>query len=414
MTDKLYNTCTLADGLRVIHRPTPSPVVFCGYAVNAGTRDEREGEEGMAHFCEHMTFKGTARRRPWHVLNCLESVGGELNAFTTKEDTVYHAAVLRDDVARAVDLLTDVVFHSVYAQHEIDKEVEVICDEIESYNDSPSDLVYDDFEQRLFQGHPLGRNILGRAEQLRTYTQAQAEAFTRRYYQPANAVFFASGDVDFGRLVRLLERAERRQGSTSVADVARWRAATPLPDYRPTAEERHMDTHQAHVMLGTRAYAATDPRRMALYLLNNLLGGPGMNARLNVSLRERNALVYTVESTMVSYTDTGLWSVYFGCDPGDVGRCMRLVRREMDRVLSAPLSPAQLRAAKKQLKGQIGVASDARESQALEFARTYLHYGRCRDTQALLQTIDRLTSDDLLAVARELFDAARLTTYRIV
>lgn len=414
MTNKLYNTCTLADGLRVIHRPSASPVVFCGYAVNAGTRDEREGEEGMAHFCEHMTFKGTARRRPWHVLNCLESVGGELNAFTTKEDTVYHAAVLRDDVARAVDLLTDVVFHSVYAQHEIDKEVEVICDEIESYNDSPADLVYDDFEQRLFAGHPLGRNILGRADQLRTYTQAQAEAFTSRYYQPANAVFFAYGDVDFGRLVRLLERAPRRQGSTSVADVARWRASVPLPEYCPVSAERHMDTHQAHVMLGTRAYAATDPRRMALYLLNNLLGGPGMNARLNVSLRERNALVYTVESTMVSYTDTGLWSVYFGCDPGDVSRCMRLVRRELDRVLSAPLSPAQLRAAKKQLKGQIGVASDARESQALEFARTWLHYGRCRDTQALIQTIDRLTSDDLLSVARVLFDAERLTTYRIV
>lgn len=410
----IYNTCTLPDGLRVIHLPSASPVVYCGYAVNAGTRDERPGEEGMAHFCEHVSFKGTRRRRPWHILNCLESVGGELNAFTTKEDTVYHAAVLREHIGRAVDLLTDIVFHSVYAQTAIDKEVEVICDEIESYNDSPADLVYDDFEQRVFAQHPLGRNILGRAEQLRTYTSAQALDFVCRYYQPANAVFFAYGDIDFRRLVRLLERAERRTGPTSVADVAAWRRAVPLPDYRPSAFCRHMDTHQAHVMLGCRAYAATDCRRMALYLLNNVLGGPGMNARLNVSLRERNALVYTVESTMATYTDAGLWSIYFGCDAQDVARCMRLVRRELDRVMQAPLSPSQLRAAKKQLKGQIGVATDARETFALDFARTYLHYGRTRDVQERLAEIDRLTADDLLLVARELFASSRLTTFQIV
>lgn len=412
-----YNTHTLADGLRVIHLPSASPVVYCGYAVNAGTRDERPGEEGMAHFCEHITFKGTSRRRAWHILNCLESVGGDLNAFTNKEDTVYHAAVLREHVARAVDLLTDIVFHSTYPQAEIDKEVGVICDEIESYNDSPADLVYDDFENAVFAGHPLGHNILGRAAQLRTYTSADAAAFTARLYQPANAIFFAYGDVDFGRLVRLLERADRHRGAgvpaASVETVARQRSALPLPAYVPSGRTRHMDTHLAHVMVGNRAYDVHDDRRMALYLLNNILGGPGMNARLNVSLRERAALVYTVESSMVSYSDTGLWTTYFGCDPKDTARCLRLVRRELDRVADRPLTDSQLRAAKKQLKGQIGVACDSRENFALDFARGFLHYGWQRDVDRLLTRVDEVSADAVLQVARELFAPDRMTTYII-
>ncbi len=409
-----YNTHTLSDGLRVIHLPSASPVVYCGYAVNAGTRDERPGEEGMAHFCEHITFKGTSRRRAWHILNALESVGGDLNAFTNKEDTVYHAAVLKEHVARAVDLLTDIVFHSTYPQAEVEKEVGVICDEIESYNDSPAELVYDDFENVLFAGHPLGHNILGREAQLRTYGPEQARAFTRRLYRPANAVFFAYGDVDFDRLVRLLEKAERcPSDGISVESVARDRAQAVLPAYSPGVHVHHMDTHLAHVMTGGRAYDVHDSRRMALYLLNNILGGPGMNARLNVSLRERNALVYTVESTLVSYSDTGLWATYFGCDPKDERRCLRLVRRELDRVMSAPLTDSQLRAAKKQLKGQIGVSCDSRESFALDFARGYLHYGWERDVTSLLSRIEAVTAEEVQQVACETFDPAVMTTYTI-
>ena len=424
-----YNTHTLANGLRIIHLPSAQPVVYCGYAVGAGTRDEELGrEEGMAHFCEHITFKGTERRSSMQILGHLESVGGDLNAFTNKEETVYHAAVLKENIDRAVDLLTDIVFHSTYPQAEIDKEVEVIVDEIESYNDSPAELVYDLFENAVFGGHPLGHNILGTAEKLRRYTTADALRFTRRYYRPENSVFFAYGDVDFRKLVRLLERANAADAAAeSVAAVSlppqqsaisdnsccgggKDTAAALLPPYVAQHIEHHMDTHLAHVMLGTRAYDVHDERRIALYLLNNILGGPGMTARLNVSLRERNALVYTVESMAQSYSDTGLWAVYFGCDPKNVKRCLRLIRRELDKVMQRPLSDAQLRSAKRQIRGQIGIACDSRESFALDFAKSYLHYGWRKDVTALCERIDALTAADLQRVAQDLFAEERLTT----
>ena len=424
-----YNTHTLANGLRIIHLPSAQPVVYCGYAVGAGTRDEELGrEEGMAHFCEHITFKGTERRSSMQILGHLESVGGDLNAFTNKEETVYHAAVLKENIDRAVDLLTDIVFHSTYPQAEIDKEVEVIVDEIESYNDSPAELVYDLFENAVFGGHPLGHNILGTAEKLRRYTTADALRFTRRYYRPENSVFFAYGDVDFQKLVRLLERANAADAAAeSVAAVSlppqqsaisdnsccgggKDTAAALLPPYVAQHIEHHMDTHLAHVMLGTRAYDVHDERRIALYLLNNILGGPGMTARLNVSLRERNALVYTVESMAQSYSDTGLWAVYFGCDPKNVKRCLRLIRCELDKVMQRPLSDAQLRAAKRQIRGQIGIACDSRESFALDFAKSYLHYGWKQDVTALCERIDALTAADLQRVAQDLFAEERLTT----
>ena len=412
-----YNTHTLCNGLRIIQLPSASPVVYCGYAVAAGTRDEQPSREGMAHFCEHITFKGTERRSSMKILGYLESVGGDLNAFTNKEETVYHAAVLRDNIDRAVDLLTDIVFHSTYPQAEIDKEVEVIVDEIESYNDSPAELIYDLFENAIYKGHPLGHNILGSADVLRTYTTEDALQFTRRLYRPDNAVFFAYGDIKFDKLVRLLEKAHdmgcadgnaAADGNTAPLSL---RDTTPsaMPAYTPQSISQHMDTHLAHVMLGTRAYDVHDPRRIALYLLNNILGGPGMNARLNISLRERNALVYTVESMMQSYSDTGLWAVYFGCDPRNTNKCLRLIRRELDRVMQHPLSESALNAAKKQIRGQIGIACDARESFALDFAKTYLHYGWKKDVTALCNRIDALTASDLQQVAQETFAEERMT-----
>jgi predicted Zn-dependent peptidase len=405
-----YNTHTLPCGLRIIHLPSDSPVTVCGYGINAGSRDELPGEEGLAHFCEHVTFKGTQRRRAWHVLNCLERVGGELNAFTGKEDTVYYAMLLREHLPRAIDLLTDIVFHSEYPQREIDKEVAVICDEIESYNDSPAELIYDDFENLVFKDHPLGHHILGQAEHLRTYTTVDALRFTHRYYRPENAVFFVSGGEDFSRIVRLLEKAtaDFPAAAPLIPDLE----ATPLrPNGQaPQSQEIHRSTHQAHVLVGCRAFDVHHPLRMPLYLLNNLLGGPGMNTRLNLSLRERRGLVYTVESSMVSYSDTGLWSVYFGCDSHDVNRCLRLVRGELDRLMRLPLTPRQLGDAKRQLKGQIGLACDNRESFALSFGKSFLHYGWERDIDALYRKIDGITAEDLHQVATQLFAPERLTT----
>ena len=404
-----YNTATLPNGLRIIHLPSSSPVVYCGYGINAGTRNELHGEEGVAHFCEHTTFKGTEHRRAWHIINCLETVGGDINAFTNKEDTVYYAAILKEHTAKAVDLLSDIVFHSRYPQAEIDKEIEVICDEIESYNDSPAELIYDLFENIIFAGHPLGHNILGEASQLRTYTTETALAFTSRYYKPQNAIFFAYGDIDFKRLVSLLKRTTKGFPASSpvIGDAG---IVAPLPPYEPQEKIIDKGTHQSHVMIGNRAYSVHDERRMALYLLNNILGGPGMNARLNLSLRERHGLVYTVESSMVSYSDTGVWCVYFGCDPHDVARCRRLVMKELQRVTEKPLSTAQLNAAKRQIKGQLGVACDNRESFALDFGKSFLHYGWEKDIHNLFKRIDALTAEQIQQVAQETFAPERLTT----
>lgn len=404
----LYNTMTLSNGLRVIHQPSDSNVVYCGYELNVGTRNEEPGYEGMAHFCEHVSFKGTKRRKSWHISNALESVGGDLNAYTNKEDTVYYAAVLKEHTARAIDLLTDIVFYSTYPQAEIDKEVEVICDEIESYNDSPAELIYDEFENLLFANHALGHNILGTAERVRSFKTADAQRFTQRYYRPENSIFFLYGDVDFKRVVRLLERAtsDFAPSKPIIEPVLN----QPLPLNMPDFIEKNHGTHQAHVMVGTRGYDIHDKRRMSLYLLNNLLGGPGMNARLNLSLRERHGLVYTVESSMVSYCDTGVWAIYFGCDPKDVGRCLKLVHKELDRVIQKPLSDTQLRAVKKQIKGQIGVACDNRESFALDFGKSYLHYGWERDLNSLFRHIDEVTAESMQQVAAELMQQERLTT----
>ena len=446
-----YNTYTLDNGLRIIHLPSDSKVVYCGYQINAGTRNEEPGEEGLAHFCEHVTFKGTERRKAWHILNCLESVGGDLNAYTNKEGTVYYSAILKEHIARAVDLLTDIVFHSVYPQAEIDKEVEVICDEIESYNDSPAELIYDEFENIIFKGSPLGHNILGTAEQVRSFKTEDALRFTRKLYRPDNAIFFAYGDIDFKKLVKLIRKALADDDSGKLAENAANSvgklAEEKLPqisqitqisgdensitteksvssvksvgpeNYPSVGKEiagqtivMQKNTHQAHVMIGTRAYDVNDSRRMPLYLLNNMLGGPGMNAKLNLALREHNGLVYTVESTMVAYGDTGIWSIYFGCDEHDVKRCLRLVRKELDKFMQKPLSEAQLKAAKKQIKGQVGVACDNRENVALDFGKSFLHYGWEKNVDRLYKQVDEITAEQIQAVAQELFDKDRLTT----
>ncbi len=454
-----YNTHTLDNGLRIIHLPSDSKVVYCGYQINAGTRDEEPGEEGLAHFCEHVTFKGTERRKAWHILNCLESVGGDLNAYTNKEGTVYYSAILKEHIARAVDLLSDIVFHSVYPQAEIDKEVEVICDEIESYNDSPAELIYDEFENILFKGSSLGHNILGTAEQVRSFTTEDALRFTRKLYRPDNAIFFAYGDIDFKKLVKLIGRAladnesdklaaeklpqisqitqisrdenpvateKSVESVESVESVGPKNYSSVGPKNYPSVEPKNYpsvgnemagqtivmekNTHQAHVMIGTRAYDVNDDRRMPLYLLNNILGGPGMNAKLNLALREHNGLVYTVESTMVAYGDTGTWSIYFGCDEHDIKRCLRLVRKELDRMMEKPLSDSQLKAAKKQIKGQIGVACDNRENFALDFGKSFLHYGWEKNVDRLYEQVEAITSQQIQDVARELFDKNRLIT----
>ncbi|MCS2669224.1 insulinase family protein [Bacteroides fragilis] len=400
-----YNIHTLSNGLRIIHEPSSSKVAYCGFAVDAGTRDEAENEQGMAHFVEHLIFKGTRKRKAWHILNRMENVGGDLNAYTNKEETVIYSAFLTEHFGRALELLADIVFHSTFPQNEIEKETEVIIDEIQSYEDTPSELIFDDFEDMIFRNHPLGRNILGRPDLLKKFRSEDAMAFTSRFYQPSNMVFFVLGDFNFQKIVR---QVEKLLVDLPLVTVENQRTIPPL--YVPEQLVVHKEPHQAHVMIGSRGYNAYDDKRTALYLLNNILGGPGMNSRLNVSLRERRGLVYTVESNLTSYTDTGAFCIYFGTDPEDVDTCLKLTYKELKRMRDVKMTSSQLMAAKKQLIGQIGVASDNNENNALGMAKTFLHYNKYESSESVFRRIEALTAEGLLEVANEMFAEEYLST----
>ena len=405
-----YSTHTLFNGLRIIHAPSPTNVTYCGFAVDAGTRDELPHEQGMAHFVEHLIFKGTTRRKPWHILNRMENVGGELNAYTNKEETMIYSAFLKEHFSRAVELLADIVFHSTYPQQEIDKEVEVIIDEIQSYDDSPSELIFDDFEELIFPSHPLGRNILGKPDLLRSFKSEDALHFVGRYYKPTNMVFFVLGDIDFKKVVRTVEKYT---SDIPYSEVENYKRIAPQA-YKPAILNVHKDTHQAHVMIGGRGYSAYQDQRTGLYLLNNILGGPGMNSRLNVSLREKRGLVYTVESNLTSYTDTGTFCIYFGCDLDDADYCTELVYKELKKMRNKKLTTSQLAAAKKQIIGQIGVAGDNFENNSLDMAKCFLHYKKYEEKEEVFRRIQELTSSQLLDIANEMFaeDYLSVLSYR--
>lgn len=398
------NSLTLNNGLRVVYASSPTNTVYLGLALNAGTRDEKDGESGMAHFAEHLSFKGTDRRTSRQIITYMESVGGDLNAFTGKEETVYYCTCQKEHFSRAMDLLFDVAFHSKYPQEEMDKEVEVVIDEIESYNDSPSELIYDDFEAMLFQGHPLGRSILGNAERLRAYKTEDVQSYTSRLYVPSNAVLFVYGNVSEKEILRRIpDDVLSEAGQRIVTDE------TILRPYAPQSKVIEKDTHQAHIMMGARAFGGTHPKHLALFLANNILGGPGLSSRLNLALREKRGLVYTVESTLTTYTDTGVWAIYFGCDHHDTEKCKRIVKRELQRLCDAPLSEKALNAAKRQIIGQIALSYDNFESVAIGMGKRMLHYGRTQTKEQFIARIQALTAEQVWDAAKEIFNPENLT-----
>lgn len=410
------NTYQLENGLRIIQIPSPTNVAYCGISIDAGTRDEENGEEGMAHFCEHMMFKGTQRRKAWHIINRMEAVGGDLNAYTNKEETVVYSAFMKEHFERAAELIFDIVFHSTYPQHEIDKECEVIVDEIESYNDSPAELIFDHFENLIYENHSLGHDILGTADNVRRFKTEDALRFSRRLYRPEKMVFFVFGNIDFKKVKKVAEKhiesiqaAEKKEAVEKIETETTKKVETfQSIGHGVQIEER--GTHQAHVMIGRAAYGSKDPKRIALYFLNNILGGPGMNSRLNIALREHNGLVYTAESTLTNYTDTSTWAIYFGCDPENIDKCLRIVRKELDKLMESPLNDRVFNAALKQIKGQIGVACDNFESYALDTAKAYLHYNKFEGMEDTFKHLKELTPSLLQEVAKEIFDAKGLNT----
>jgi predicted Zn-dependent peptidase len=388
---------TLNNGLRMVHMQTESKVAYCGFAINAGARDEHPDEYGLAHFVEHMLFKGTVRRKAWHILNRMENVGGDLNAYTSKEETFIYSVFMEKDFERAVDLMSDLIINSQFPENELNKERDIIIDEILSYEDSPSELIFDDFENLLFDGHPLGHHILGNKRSLASFDPASGLSFIKRFYTAGNMVFFSMSKTDFKQIRSVAEKY--------LAAVPAQKPATDraIPhDVTPLRTEEKKKTHLCHVITGGRTYDMYDEKRYPLFLLNNILGGPGMNSRLNVSLREKHGLVYTVESNITSYTDTGVFSIYFGTDPKNRERAVSLVEKELSALRTKKLSDVQLAAAKKQAIGQLGVASDQKESLFLGLGKSFLHYNSYEMLPDVFRKIESITSGQIAETAGDI------------
>ena len=385
---------TLPNGLRLVHLTTASQVAWCGLAVNAGSRDEQEGHYGLAHFVEHTIFKGTTHRRAWHILNRMERVGGELNAYTTKEGTMLYSVFPQEHLARAVDLLADLVQWSVFPQEELDRERDVVLEEAASYRDTPSDAVYDDFEDLLLAGSELGHNILGRKEDLERLTRDDCMQYLKTLYVPNNMAFFSVGPE---RPERVFGLAEKHFGGMSHSMIPRQRTAPQtVPPFKHVIQ---IGTHQAHTIVGARVPAMGHPLRHSLMLLNNILGGPGMNSLLNVELRERRGYVYTVESTLTLLSDCGWLEIYLGCDPDDVKSSLRVIERITHRLSNELLPERRLEAYKKQYCGQLLVAADSAEFLAMRAGRGLLYHGSVATVDDTIASIQAVTPQDIAQAA---------------
>jgi len=408
----MIHTKTFACGLQFAFRRTKSQVAYSALAIRSGTRNEPEAFSGIAHMTEHMLFKGTSKRTPQQISNRLEMLGGELNAYTAKEETVLYSTVLKEDTAKAVDLLFELAFTSTYPQKELDKERCVVIDEINMYKDSPSECIFEEFERLLFEPSPLARPILGTTRSLKKIDSAALRAYVGENFRPENMCIAIVGNMTPQRAERIaLQAVEKYVPSGYQPAPAPGRPqAAPLSACPRFQQEMAKKNHQINCIIGTTAFSYYDPRRMELILLANLLGGPGANSRLNQRLREKNALVYAIDASFTQFADNGSFLVYFGCEKPNLERCIALVHEELAHVCSKPLSETALRAAKKQLLGQLAVASDNGESQALSMAKSMLVFGEVIPDEEVRRRIDAITPQSLLQVAQDVLAKERLST----
>jgi len=405
----------LPNGLKIVHRQTLSPVIYTGVMVGAGTRDEESEENGMAHYIEHCVFKGCSQtgKQGAHnvsareIINRIEGIGGEINAYTTKEETTYYAAVPREHFDATLRLIGNMVLHPTFPKKETDLEVGVILDEIESYNDSPSELIYDDFEHLLFDAHPLGQPVLGSKKTLRhiSRTPRYAAEWVKAHYRPEHMVVFVQGDVSFKRVCRI---AEELFGSLVTGQEGQKRQQPVVSAGQTATYKRH--THQTHIMLGGKAYPLGHEKQLTLYLMNNILGGGSLNSRLNMSLREMKGLVYTIESQYTPLSDTGYWNIYMATEPQHQEQCIALVLNELKRLRDERLSSLQLSRAIKQLHGQMAIAAENRENNALAMAKQMLYKGEAPTWEEIFPTIARITAAELQDVANEIYQEAKTDT----
>ena len=400
-----YLWCALPSGLRVVYRYADSNVSYCGFVINAGTRDEVCGKEGLAHYVEHMLFKGTNKHKAIHILNCMERVGGEINAFTSKEETVVYTVSLEPDLKRAVTLMSDIIQNSSFPESESVKEKEVIVDEINSYLDNPAELIFDEFENLLFKNHALGHNILGDEASLERISLRDGLSFVSEFYTQSNMVFFFSGKTKFDKVVKIVSEAAEGVRTQKV-ELAR---QAPLAVIRFDKHEE-CDNYQSHAIMGGRCYSIYDKERFNIFLLNNILGGPGMNSMLNVALREKRGYVYNVEANITGYSDTGLFTIYFGTDRKNVEKCFDIIRKKLNELKNKEFSSQKLNDAKRQYIGQLTIGRENRENLAVASGKALLFHNRCTTLADTIKRIESITAKDLMECANVVYADENLST----
>ncbi len=404
MVETNFLTHILSNGIRLIHKPTDSPVGHLGILINTGSRDEQPEEHGLAHFIEHSVFKGTKNRRAFHVLSRIEDVGGELNAYTTKEETTLYCTFLTEFYERTSELLSDILFNSTYPEKELKREKEVVLEEINSYKDSPSELIFDEFEELVFNDHPIARNILGTPSNLNAFNRESILRFVENNYHTDQMIISSVGKIEFPQLVKMIEK-HFGQAESRLRLNGRQRFETYAPQNRTVKK----NTFQSHCMLGNIAYDVHHPRRIAMVLLNNIVGGQAMNSRLNMALRERKGMAYNIESGYTSYTDTGLFSVYFGTDHENLEKATDLVLKEFKLLREKRLGVMQFSKAQKQLMGQIAISTENHEDLMLTIGKSYMLFDRVDTVRTIFKKIEAITPEDLLVVANEILDDNRMS-----
>lgn len=383
----------------------PNLVAHCGLIINAGSRDEEQTEHGLAHFIEHMLFKGTERRKAYHILSRLEDRGGELNAYTTKEETAIHASFLKEDYPVALEIIGDILFHSTFPGKEIEKEKDVVLEEINSYKDSPSELIFDDFEELIFKDAAIGRPILGKSESVRAFNRSSITNFIKKNYFTDQMVLCSTGNILPSRLVKLAEKhigsgPERRGEINRIS----------FSGYQPARLEIDKGTWQNHCIMGNLAFDLKDTRRVGMYLLNNVLGGQGLNSRLNLSLREKNGFAYNVESSYNPYIDTGIFMIYFGTDSGNLEKSIAIAEKELKKLREVKLGTIQLHRARQQMKGNLARGWENHESLMLAIGKSIMVFDRVETTESLYCQIDSVTASELLETANQVFSPEKIST----
>jgi len=399
-----YESYTLENGIRIIHLHSKSAVGHCGIIINAGSRDEEKHEHGMAHFIEHAIFKGTNKRKAYHILSRMEDVGGEINAYTTKEETTIHTSFLKNDYERAIELISDITFNSIFPSKEITREKEVIMEEINSYKDDPAELIFDDFEELIFKNQPLGKNILGNPIDLRRFNKKDIEHFIKKNYYTDEMVISSVGDISFTKFKKL---ANKYFGH--IAPNPRSQERNKIENYTPEIKTVKKKTHQTHCIIGNIAYNVQDKKKIALTLLDNLIGGPGLNSRLGLLLREKHGFAYHVESNYSPYSDTGVFSIYFGTDKENFEKCIKLIKKEFESLRTKKLGIVQLKKAKRQLFGQIAINSENNANVMLSIGKSFSLFNKVDSLEKIKEKIEAVSVEDIQDVANEILDIDKMS-----